>query len=94
MYLLWDPAVFPHGAAFLVQEGVEVCCLDAAATPVLVPKQQQKKKIQRNGHSLYETSRVILETTTLRDPHEMRLIQFLLGKLPSSRKPSVTLNVI
>lgn len=52
MYLLWDPAVFPHGAALLVQEGVEVCCLDAAATPVLVPKQQQKKKIQRNGHSL------------------------------------------
>lgn len=44
MYLLWDPAVFPHGAALLVQEGVEVCCLDAAATPVLVPKQQQKRK--------------------------------------------------
>ncbi len=42
MYLLWDPAVFPCGAALLVEESIEIYCLYAAAAPVLIPKQKTK----------------------------------------------------
>lgn len=46
MYLLWDPAVFPRGAALLVEESIEIYCLYAAAAPVLIPKQNKMSQVR------------------------------------------------
>lgn len=47
MYLLWDPAVLPRGAALLVEESIEVYCLYAAAAPVLVPEQNKSDRLEQ-----------------------------------------------